>query len=399
MRRAWTMASMLIGVASPTAVFGQDVVRIAGDETYCGCRVTLEHVVTLGDTAGPGMLLGEIKHVQRDAGGVYHVLAWTEHQIYRFTPEGRALPPLLEKGEGPGEALRLDHFAIVADSLVVFDNGNARMAVFDPEGEEVRTMPTHSYIPDAEYLPEVGVLVNGRGLDAGSFGRLFHLFDTEGRHVRSFGGEPRVGRDPELTWVRNIARSGDAIWSAPEHRYELERWSLAGTRTHVIEREKEWFEPRLHASWGGPYEPAEPLITDLSVDARGYLRVLIVRGGPRWAELLSLRPSASRRRGTRSTRPRSASASSSRSWRSSIRRRVGSSPGASWSPSSSASSIRSKSSAISRTTWGGRRSPSGGWGSRGRGGPPIVTDGLSTTIRGRPTRGSRTIVGIMADLT
>lgn len=286
MRCAWTMAAMLTGVGFPAALSGQEVVRIVGDETYCRCQVTLEHVVTLGDTAGPGMLLGEIKHVRRDAAGIYHVLAWNEHQIYRFTPEGRALPPLLEKGEGPGEALEVDHFAIVDDSLVVFDGGNARMTVLDPDGEEVRTMPLRSQIPDAEYLPASGVLLNARGSDAGSFGRLFHFFDTEGRHVRSFGGEPRVGRDPELTWVRSLAAEANAIWSAPRHWYELERWSLDGTRTHLIQRETDWFEPRLHHSWGGPDEPWRPWIPDLSVDARGYIRVLILRGGPRWAELL-----------------------------------------------------------------------------------------------------------------
>ena len=69
-------------------------------------------------------------------------------------------------------------------------------------------------------------------------------------------------------------------------RYELERWSLDGIRTHLIQRGTDWFEPRLHHSWGGPDEPMEPHITDLSVDARGYLRTIIVRGGPRWAELL-----------------------------------------------------------------------------------------------------------------
>ena len=277
--------AMALSIA--TAPLGaQNTVEIVGDETYCSCIVTLQHVVTLGDTAGSGMLLGEVRQVRRDAEGIYHVLAWNEHQIYRFTPDGRALPSLLNKGEGPGEALQVDYFQIVADSLVVFDSGNARMTVLDPEGEEARTMPLPSNIPDAEYLPGSGVVLNARGFDASSFGRLFHVFDMQGRHVRSFGGEVSNRRNRDLTWVRNIAERGNAIWAAPQHWYEIERWALDGDRTHTVKRQTDWFEPRLHGSWGGPDEPMKPWIPDIAVDARGYIRVLIIRGGPRWAELL-----------------------------------------------------------------------------------------------------------------
>lgn len=193
-----TMPAVLAGFMHLPALAGQEVVRIVGDQTYCDCQITAEHVVTLGDTAGPGMLLGEIRQVRRNTQGIYHVLAWNEHQIYRFTPDGRALSRLGHEGRGPGEALRITSFSIVADSVVTFDSRNARMTVFDPSGDVSRTMSIPGNVPDAAYFPNVGVVVNARGSDAASFGIPLHLLDMSGERVRSFGGEGMIRIDAGL---------------------------------------------------------------------------------------------------------------------------------------------------------------------------------------------------------
>lgn len=285
--RGGLVAAMLMAASIPAVASAQRVVEIPGDETSCACELTLTPVITLGDASGPGMLLGSVRQVARNSKGVYHVLAWREHQIYRFAPDGTALPPIATEGQGPGEALSITTFMIVDDSVFAFDPRNARMTVFAPDGSVSRTARVNGWVGDAAYLPGGRVLVNTRGYEQGAMGLPLHLLDMNGHHVRSLGGRPSDERDTDVGWMRHFDVTAEGVWSVPENRYALELWTLIGSHVRTIERRTDWFEPRVAPrSWGGPDEPAKPSLLDVRADSRGYLRTIILRGGPHWAELL-----------------------------------------------------------------------------------------------------------------
>ncbi len=284
-------AVVLVSVAPHAALAaplqdGESVI-VAGDQSYCECVVTVEHVVTLGDLEGPGALMGEVRTVRRDSHGVYYVLEWREHQLYRFAPDGTALPTLVEEGEGPGEALGINTFDMVADSVIITDSRNGRMSVFAPDGQIARTVQFPGSVGDLAYVPSRGVVTNGRRRSRTSFGTPLHVFSLEAEYLASFGDELSEDEYRVLDWIRHVAPTDSSVWTAHPNRYVLEEWSFSGRRLRGVERQVEWFLPRQEGpAFSGPDEPRAPAVTDVVVDGRGYLRTLLLRGGERWAELL-----------------------------------------------------------------------------------------------------------------
>lgn len=288
--RAGRLTLWSCGVAVSSAVFAsggvaQDRIEISGEETYCDCRVVLEHVVTLGDE-GEGMIRNETRQVGVTSDGVYHVLAWRDFQITRYAPDGQPLPPLFREGSGPMETKRVDAFQIVADTLLVYDSGNGRVVFVGPDQQEVRTLPTTSSSSGIAYDPGRGVLVNRRGFGAQSRGTPLHYVDLGGEHVRSFGRDISTGLDREMTWRRRVASTVGSVWAARPDWYELRKWSFEGEVELHIDRHMAGFEPRLYSEWGGPDEPYKPHIVGIAVDPRGHVRIAMKRGGPHWAERL-----------------------------------------------------------------------------------------------------------------
>jgi hypothetical protein len=285
----WSVGSLLAAAGALLLVAGPLVAQehtVVGSEPYCDCEIVFEHVVSMGDYDGPGALPGEIRQVNRGTGGNYYVVPYSDHRILRFTPSGEALSPLGSQGEGPGEVVRIVHLAMLADSFFVFDLGNARATVFDPDYRVVRTAPIDGQITDSGFLSDGTLVVNGRFGSPDVFGIPLHHIDQAGMRIGSFGGKGLVRVDASQLWRRRVATGANTVWAAHLNQYVIEEWSPEGELLRTIERPTDWFEPYLRRTWGGPDEPVPPRVQDIVLDDRGYLRTLVLRASPRWAELL-----------------------------------------------------------------------------------------------------------------
>ena len=155
------LAFLAGNAVSPWSVGAQAAQEIRRPQ-YCDCELRLEHVVDLGDTAGPGAFPGIVRSVHRSPDGRYYVLTWNEYLVTRFDSEGRALPPLGVEGEGPGETLDVATLEFVGDSVVLFDRDLRRITVFDERMTPVRTAAIPGRMERAVAVEGIGFVLNGR---------------------------------------------------------------------------------------------------------------------------------------------------------------------------------------------------------------------------------------------
>jgi hypothetical protein len=264
----------------------QQTTVIEGDASYCDCQITFEHVIRLGEFDGPGGLPGAIRQVMIRPDGSYFVVPYVGYQIFRFDEDGRPFEPFGREGEGPGETKLILHLASFGDTIVSFDPTNVRVTTFDGEYQVLQTARLSGGVFDAVMLPDRAMIVNGEFQEPQAFGLPLHLLSPAGARLKSFGGDGVARVDAPLLWRRKIATDGEHVWSSFDNQYVIERWSGGGELLHIVERVTEWFQPYLTHGWGGPDEPMDPRVEDLTVDGRGYLRTLVIRASPRWAELL-----------------------------------------------------------------------------------------------------------------
>lgn len=207
------------------------------------CQVSLEEVVTIADV-----------------GSATGVIALDEHRLYVAEPDfprevrvfdlgtGEFIRSLGREGQGPGEFQFVRGLQVVGDSVHVFDAGNLRHSVWGPGLElgrenrmEVRIAPQ-----GATLIEGVGMLVNGWVGTPTSAGEPLHLYDREGRLVRSFGSDPfKTGassmESPQsFRWIQPDA--GPRAWVSRATEYVVEHWDVAaGKRLATISRRRSWF--------------------------------------------------------------------------------------------------------------------------------------------------------------
>ncbi len=275
-----SIALIVATVVLPGASVSQETVQITG-EPACDCSLVLDHVVDLGDAVGPGTLLGMVRTVRQGPNGDYFVLSWGAAEITRFDKSGRALDPVGREGEGPGEFKHVAGIWFVGDSIVVFDRGLGRLTVLRPDLSVARTAPLAGATRDIAWLDGQGFVLNGRFV--GPRGIPLHLVTPEGEHVRSFGGEAIDRFAPPDAWIRSVAAVDGLVWAAPENSYRLEAWTADGRHLRTLERVEAWFPPKVVRTWGGPDQPIDPRVIDITSDAGGRLRVAILKASRHWA--------------------------------------------------------------------------------------------------------------------
>ncbi|MBK7905437.1 MAG: hypothetical protein IPJ78_02645 [Gemmatimonadetes bacterium] len=211
-------------------------------------------------------------------------------RVHRFSRDGSYIAPIGGVGAGPGEFRRP---ALVArwwaDSTAVFDEANARLTLFAPDGGLARSQPWSGRKPLHIMLAAGGGFVVSERYDTRlSFGMPLHLFDRKAELVRSFGNtrSARITNEAEVPRLRLPVRAerDGTYWTVAARAPRLQRWSAAGEQLEVWDLPIPEFEalhvtrePRLV---GQMFHAIEQL-------ADGRLLVTMAYRDPRWAEALA----------------------------------------------------------------------------------------------------------------
>ena len=150
-------------------------------------------------------------------------------------------------GEGPGEFAEVLGIAIgEADSIFVLDNFLGRVSVYTPDLEFSRIFRL-GFFPDGPALFIGAALLINTGIRTGDVvGVPFHVFDRDGRRLRSFGSVAGgLTSNREIRDRRTLARADSAsFWAARINQYLIERWTMDGRLLETLQPGDCLCEPR-----------------------------------------------------------------------------------------------------------------------------------------------------------
>ena len=210
--------------------------------------------------------------------------------------------------------------AVIADSVIVYDQMRAILNVVGPDLEFVRDV-TLAHIGQFNALEAVRwplVLVEKKRRSPPDGSQLvLQTVDMRGRAAiptDSFVIERRLGPSA----LRSALPLGFAIgpantvWTWEPTEYRLDAWSLDGQAQDQVRREASWFPALLEdraGNSGSPDRPPDPYLAALRVDARSEFWAFSGVPAPGWREAwtpemreaLTSNPGGQRIRGARST--------------------------------------------------------------------------------------------------
>jgi len=161
--------------------------------------------------------------------------------IYRVNVEGRMI------GTVPIRFKSIVRIAALkGDSIAVWDQGSNSLLVLDPHFKEVRRGRIPFSAANSLVSPDGTHIVNQAYVLTPAFaGMPFHLFDTKGRYLKSFGqmGSFRANRNGAVQ-PRPLAASSLGIVAGRVDHYEIESWSLSGELRYTLTRTASWFPGR-----------------------------------------------------------------------------------------------------------------------------------------------------------
>lgn len=273
----------------PQAGMAQRTVEISDRPTCPRCEIQRTPLPALGDESGDGIIESEFSRAVQDSRGRVYLAGPHASQILVFDQQGRFVRRIGRLGGGPGEFNGIGSFHVgPGDSLFVFDNQQSRLSVFTAEGAFVRSLPVPVSPAVTNFVASDGRFIIGRSFGAPELGpHPLHLFDREGRRLRSFGnfsGEARPDVPGFLS--RSLAPASGPrprIWSGHWNTYVIDRIALdTGTRDLVVRRTARWFPARREPPRElGTVRP-DPGIGDIQEDEAGRLWVLLSIPDPEW---------------------------------------------------------------------------------------------------------------------
>lgn len=251
------------------------------------CRIELHLQVSIGGASDP-VGLANVSKVAADRRGHFIVApAGYGNSAAVYDSTGRFLRLIEGGGGGPGEFQSpIRHIAIGrADTIHLFTN--YRESVFGPGGDAlVRASRIPLPIRHVAPLPDGSLIIQYLPIGARPTHDPLHRIDEDRQQVVSFGASDADGPHllPDET-VRPIALARDArsIWIARTNTYQLERWSLGGSRETSVSRDAEWFTPWHAQPPGAPFE-ARPLARLMAIheDPKGFLWTVTYVAAERW---------------------------------------------------------------------------------------------------------------------
>lgn len=187
----------------------------------------LEPVTMFGNIDDPVLMQSRLStpHIASDGAGRFYARSIGQRQVVVFDSAGRFVDVLGSPGQGPGEFSGSVFDIMIHPADSVFVQAGWVVSVFSPSLEFVRKI----------YPPNIS-----RGLvlhDSRIVGRTsnrekpFALTSATGELIHRFGADP----DRPSTRHIYLARGEDAIWISTSGQREVERWSLDGVRTHVLD--------------------------------------------------------------------------------------------------------------------------------------------------------------------
>lgn len=275
------LASVLAGVArqSPMASASLHIPPSASKPVDCRterCEIALEHLVTLSDSADPG-LFGERLFVQQDGAGRWITSTISFDQLAVFSASGEFEQVVGRRGQGPMEfRMVVPPLLAPGDSLYAIDFYNARLTVLNANLEYVRDIQfPYPTVHPSFVRPDGSIIVAGQIQSREAIGYPVHMFDRDGQRVRSFGMDvPQYRADMRRLLTRTVGMAVDGtVWTAPPGRYLIERWDPDTGR--MLER-----IPRNAPSWftesgapaGSPREvKPNTVITSVWGDDQGFV--------------------------------------------------------------------------------------------------------------------------------
>jgi sugar lactone lactonase YvrE len=135
-------------------------------------KVSLELVRTIGtiEAEDDNFLFYLPSDIALDSQGNIYIMDSGNHRIQKFTPDGKYITSIGNKGQGPGEFVY--PFSLDVDSkgyLYVSDPGNQRVQVLKPDGKDYKTISFSKDPAGILRISESGLVVMGRGGSPFSF--------------------------------------------------------------------------------------------------------------------------------------------------------------------------------------------------------------------------------------
>ncbi len=249
---------------SPTGVSAQQHLVVDNSKISCReCRIELVRLATFADREEAGHF-SHAMMVTVDGRGLFHTVdaIVSPGQIRVFDNKANLIRTVGRDGAGPGEFRHhFPPFFALGDTAFVADLTLRRMTRLSPAGEYIDSHSLPGLPKQIIGLPGGGYLVNGRIGTPSAVGWPLHHVNRHGVVLKSFGADVAV-LDPMMPAGSNrvaaFARP-DEIWAALINRYVIERWTLQGKKTLIIERRAEWFQPWQR--YDGPQTVVRPPAT------------------------------------------------------------------------------------------------------------------------------------------
>jgi hypothetical protein len=257
--------SIVYGALVPIPSQGQDVTAIRTDNLCEDCRISVEHVVTLGKAEDP-ISPTWFSHVAIDDSGFFFVgPTYAPGEIAVYSPGGRFIRSLGRQGEGPGEFEGIRLVRITGgDTLHVFSQW--RHTVMSIAGDVIETSPFSVTSREAFILGDGRILASAIIPTPDQIGFPAHILGADGRPALSFGNDPRSAQGDVYggTHRRVSFSGGDEVWITPLGEYRIELWDTAGVHLRTFVRNPPWFNPWVRDILGEPFR-AKPNPKMLSV--------------------------------------------------------------------------------------------------------------------------------------
>ena len=252
-------------------------------------RLSSEPILTIGELDGPEeYLLFQVIGARRLSNGNIVIANGGTQELRFYDPSGTHLQSIGGEGEGPGEFRRLEEpWPLGSDSIVTWDLRNARLTVFDINGQLGRSfrldpipdgirpyprgvLADNSLLVYATVLSEGQLPLGQRPLGVYRDSILYARYSLEGAHlttlIRRQGGEQRLfsGQGGGIAGslvlyapVPTATAFGDRLYYGSGESWEIEVYSPDGALTHLFGRAEQnrpftletEFEARNFALW------------------------------------------------------------------------------------------------------------------------------------------------------
>jgi hypothetical protein len=253
---AWTIGALALalgaselsaGVVQEADTLGPKTLVITDSVSCDSCVIERYKIATIHDRDFPqgALVLTGQPHV--NSGGTFLVIAGPplESQLFLANSGGSIVQRIGREGEGPGEYRDVYHIAELPSAYLVFDPRLSRVTRLAKNDFEVLGTTPFLY-PGGPVSPLVfmdgSLLLTGRRVILEGVRHHFHVTDSYGSLIRSFGGSANTSGLPAQEYPTVVAVSGeDTFWVGDRNEYRIEKWDLDGNLLSVCRRTPGWY--------------------------------------------------------------------------------------------------------------------------------------------------------------